>query len=311
MSDRIREQAAMIGARKALVGILTQTAASEKDGRTGFVILNSGIIHRVGHHRMYVALARLLAGAGYPTLRFDLSGLGDSESRTDGLSLLDSAMSDIREAVDWLATTQRVGRVILVGLCSGADQALIYGISDPRVCGLVLLDPTIPQTPGYYLRYAARHLVRPRSWLEFAVDPGRAWTKMQQWRGTAPEDAWQRHRPNLNDPIIRGFLQNAYQRTMDLGIECLAVFTTGFPHQHNYRRQILDAFPTVPFNERLQLEYFVRCDHIFTAEADRRKLFGTVMNWAARITARTAVSVSTNAPSDTAPAPDAIFSYEV
>ena len=68
MSDKIQDQAVMIGARKTLVGIMTQPADYEPRNRPVFVILNSGIIHRVGHHRMYVALARALAGAGYQVL---------------------------------------------------------------------------------------------------------------------------------------------------------------------------------------------------------------------------------------------------
>jgi hypothetical protein len=68
---------------------------------------------------------------------------------------------------------------------------------------------------------------------------------------------------------------------MDLGMDCLTVFTSGVPHQHNYRRQILDAFPTVPFTGRLQLEYFSGCDHVFTSENDRKRLFGILMAWAA------------------------------
>ena len=164
MRDGILDQAVMIGVRKTLVGIMTQPVDYEPNDRPVFLILNSGIIHRVGHHRMYVTLARALAGVGYPVLRFDLSGIGDSESREDGLSMLDAALADVREAVDWLFTVRRARKVILVGLCSGADQALVYGISDRRVCGLVLLDPSIPPTRQYRLRFFLRHAIAPKSW---------------------------------------------------------------------------------------------------------------------------------------------------
>lgn len=107
MSNRIHHQAVMIGARKTLVGVMTQPAEHEPEDRPVFVILNSGIIHRVGHHRMYVTLARALAGAGYQVLRFDLSGIGDSECRGDGLSPLEGVLADVREVVDWLVTTRR------------------------------------------------------------------------------------------------------------------------------------------------------------------------------------------------------------
>src|ERR1700683_3003922 len=102
MSHGIHDQAVMIGARQTLVGVVTQPAEHEPGDRPVFVILNSGIIHRVGHHRMYVTLARALAEAGYQVLRFDLSGIGDSKCRGDGLSPLEGVLADVREVVDWL-----------------------------------------------------------------------------------------------------------------------------------------------------------------------------------------------------------------
>jgi pimeloyl-ACP methyl ester carboxylesterase len=313
MTPVIRDHPVMIGARQSLLGILTQAADCEPGHKPAFVILNSGIIHRVGHHRTYVALARLLAAAGHQVLRFDLAGVGDSERRADGLALLDGVVADIREAVDWLAATQGMRRVVIVGLCAGADHALIYGMSDARVCGLVLLDPSIPPTRGYYLRYFARHIMRPGSWAKLAADRSRLRVAISKWLGTAPPTVWAPHRPNLNDPVIRAFLETAYQRSMDLGIACLAVFTSGFPHQHNYRRQIFDAFPTIRFGDRLRLEYFAGSDHVFTAEADRRRLFGLILDWSARIgDADDATAAATAGQKPVAPpAPKAAMSYEL
>jgi pimeloyl-ACP methyl ester carboxylesterase len=279
MSDGIHHRAVMLGIRKTLVGVLTEPHDYKADDRPVFVILNSGIIHRVGHHRMYVTLARALAGAGYQALRFDLSGVGDSDSRGDALSPLEAALADVREVVDWLVTTREARRIILVGLCSGADHSLVYSISDPRICGLVLLDPSIPPTRWFYVRELLHHLTRPQAWINLVTGRGSWSTRLHRAIGLAYDNSRERHSLDLSDPAIRLFLQNAYQRSMDLGMKCLAVFTSGMPHQHNYRRQILDAFPTVPFTGRLQLEYFSGCDHVFTSENDRKRLFGILLAW--------------------------------
>ena len=161
-----------------------------------------------------------------------------------GSPLLDGVLADVREVVDWLVTMRGARKVILVGLCSGADHSLVYGISDPRVCGLVLLDPSIPPTRRYRLRYFVRQLYRPKSWINIVTGRGCLWKENPQVLGI-------RSRRRLGAPhglisaipAIRAFLQNAYQRSMDLRMQCLAVFTSGMPHQHNYRRQIFDAFP--------------------------------------------------------------------
>ena len=280
MRDRIHDQAVMIGARKTLVGIVTQRVDYAPEDRPVFVILNTGIIHRVGHHRMYVTLARALAEAGYQVLRFDLSGIGDSEGREDGLSLLEAVLADVGEVIDWLVAARQARRIILVGLCSGADYSLVCGISNPRVCGVVLLDASIPPTRRYYAQYFACQLVRPRSWINFLTGRGPFWVIIRSFVGSADQDREDRRPMKLSDPTVRNFLQNAYQRSMDLGIQCLAVFTSGLPHQHNYRHQILDAFADVPFGRQLQLEYFSGSDHLFTSEADRNRLFGMVITWA-------------------------------
>jgi pimeloyl-ACP methyl ester carboxylesterase len=304
MSTRILDQAVTLGRRRSLVGIVTQPAGYTPGARSVFVILNSGIIHRVGHHRMYVTLARLLAGAGHQVLRFDLSGIGDSESRADGLAPLDGALADIKEAVDWLVATRSAQRIVLIGLCSGADHALVYGSFDPRVVGLVLLDPSIPPTFKYHWLYFVRHLRRPRSWFDLMIGRGRAWNTLKKYCGDRSDEVLERHRLKLGDPRVRAYLESAYQRTMSLGTQCLAVFTSGFPHQHNYRHQILDAFPSVSFDSQLRLEYFAGCDHVFTAEKHRRRLFGVLMEWiqqAGFAEASPAGSTGAEAPAQYAP----------
>ena len=71
MTLRISEQAVLLGQRQSLVGVLARAVAeTPADGPT-VVILNTGIIHRVGHHRMFVTMSRALANVGYAVLRFD------------------------------------------------------------------------------------------------------------------------------------------------------------------------------------------------------------------------------------------------
>jgi len=59
------EQALIFGRSRSLVGILVRPAFECPAQRPTVVILNTGIIHRVGHHRMYVTLARQLAASGH------------------------------------------------------------------------------------------------------------------------------------------------------------------------------------------------------------------------------------------------------
>ena len=127
-------------AGEALVGIISQP---EQPATLGMVMVVGGPQYRVGSHRQFVLLARCLASAGFPVMRFDHRGLGDSSAER---MPFDAIHGDIRVAID---TLQRqcpsVQRVVLWGLCDGASAALLYSGrgDDPRVAGLCLLNPWV------------------------------------------------------------------------------------------------------------------------------------------------------------------------
>jgi dienelactone hydrolase len=284
MTRRITDQAVVLGERKSLVGIVTQPAGSApRPDVPAVVILNTGIVHRVGHQRMYVTLARALAAAGHTVLRFDFSGIGDSLSRADGLPPLASCLAEIREVLDWLESARQVRRVVLVGLCSGADHALLYTSADSRVVGMVLIDPSIPPTPRYYLHYFARRLFRWRSWLSVASGRGRLAgilkRRFPRMLALAPGD--DRVAVAADNPESRSSLHQAYRGVISAGAEILAVLTAAQDGRQSYREQLLDAFPDIPFGRQLRLEFFGDCDHLFTAEAARTRLVRLIEDWVA------------------------------
>lgn len=286
----IREQALLLGKRKSLVAIIAQEPVAARDPveRPVVVILNSGIIHRVGPNRMFVRLARQLAAAGHVVVRFDLSGIGDSEPRTDGLQPLDAALADIREVLDSLEASRQARRFLLVGLCSGADHSIVYGGDDPRVVGMVLIDPSIPRTRGYYVRHYRGRMLRWRSWLNFASGRHPFWkalgrsiaVRSPQEQDPAGEQLPE-PLPSLQDAQVRTFLANAYGRVAAAGVDIMAVFTGGREDQHNGATQLLEAFPQVAFGSRLRLEFMGSADHTFTSQSDRCNLLALIASWIA------------------------------
>jgi len=123
---------------QALVGVLAPGASD-----LGVVVVVGGPQVRSGSHRQFVLLARHLAAAGFPVLRFDVRGMGDSAGPLhDFLGIGD----DIRCAIDTLCRLQpQVRRVALWGLCDGASASLLYlqASRDPRVRALALLNPWV------------------------------------------------------------------------------------------------------------------------------------------------------------------------
>jgi pimeloyl-ACP methyl ester carboxylesterase len=276
MSQRISEQAVLFGSWTSLVGIVTKAVSPASANRPAIVILNTGIIHRVGHHRMFVTMSRTLGAVGYTVLRFDFSGIGDSSPRYDGLSLVDACMAEIREALDWLERDGAASRMILIGLCSGADHAVLYGHTDPRIVGLVLMDPSIPPTLRYYVHYIGRRLRRLRSW--FNVLSGRSHTLRMLMRHMLPIA----QRYPLQNRVPRQTVERHYRNSVDSGIEILAIFTEETTRQ-TYREQMIEALPNVSFGDRLTLEFFPGSDHTFALESDRSRLIQLILQWVSAV----------------------------
>lgn len=173
----MREEALTFGNGTQLSGIYTAPAV-EASGKPGVLLLNSGIVHHVGPNRLYVQLARMLARKGHPVLRFDFSGIGDSEKSKDNVRFEVSAVAETRQAMDALAERSGMDQFGLIGICSGAEISFKTALVDERVTGAVLINaPQYKEEPSsellaniaqrqeshYYWRVA---LWNKKSWLK-------------------------------------------------------------------------------------------------------------------------------------------------
>jgi len=227
---------------------------------------------------MSVAMSRSFARAGYTVLRFDFSGIGDSEPGNDGLPPVESCLADLKDAIDWLERDRKSSRVILIGLCSGADHAILYGHTDPRVAALVLMDPSIPATARYYIQYIGRRLLRYRYWGSVLTARGRILSMWIQQLLYALRPSWKSRQITLQNLRFHNYLQECYRNAVDRGIQMLAVFT-GDSMRQTYPQQMIDAFPKVAFGSQLKLELFPGSDHTFSRESDRTKLSQLILDW--------------------------------
>ena len=174
----MNERVCVFGGESHLVGVITEPAQSTARRPPAAVLLNAGIIHRVGPNRLYVRLARALAAEGFLALRFDFSGIGDSAARRDTLPFRQSALREVREAIDHLQHSEGAERFLLMGLCSGAILAREMARLDARVQGVVLMNhPPLADggDPTFRAELSKRNLVRyygkiasrsPHSWFK-------------------------------------------------------------------------------------------------------------------------------------------------
>lgn len=150
------------GEHATLVGVLhpTPTPAS-----CGVLILVGGPQYRAGSHRQFVLLARFLAAQGVPVLRFDYQGMGDSDGEALDFSNIGG---DITAAITLACQRLNLQGVVIWGLCDAASAALLHSVDDPRVRGLVLLNPWVRTEQGlaraYVRHYYRQRLLSRHSW---------------------------------------------------------------------------------------------------------------------------------------------------
>jgi uncharacterized protein len=170
-APRVAEKALVFPCEgESLFGILSCPDPSMVSGITGVVVIVGGPQYRAGSHRQFVLLARALAAAGFPVLRFDYRGMGDS---TGALRDFNDVQPDIGAAVAALQQhAPQVRRVVLWGLCDGASAALLYwqATRDTRLAGLCLLNPWVRSTESlartHVKHYYAQRLKERAFWVK-------------------------------------------------------------------------------------------------------------------------------------------------
>ncbi len=164
----LREQALAFGCGgEPLVGIVSSPAGGAVS-ELALVVVVGGPQVRCGSHRQFTTLCRAAAAAGVTALRFDVRGMGDSGG---ALRSFEQLGEDIGAAIDALQRQcPGVRRVALWGLCDGASASLLYlhHRPDPRVAGLVLLNPWVRSAEtlarAHVKHYYWNRLRQPEFW---------------------------------------------------------------------------------------------------------------------------------------------------
>jgi len=176
----------VFGSAANLVGIVHTSARASL---IGILIILGGPQYRIGSHRQFVLLARAFAQAGFPVLRFDYRGVGDSDGQL--LSECEPCLqieNDISDAVTTLfESAESITQVALLGLCDGATAAALYAHNDPRISHLILLNPW-PGSEGVSDKtYLAHHYLRRLRWEKLLQLIRRVCRGQFRWRASVQD----------------------------------------------------------------------------------------------------------------------------
>ncbi len=260
---------------RTLVGVVTSAESHDQRARPAVVLLNAGLLHRVGPNRLYVRIAREVARRGFASLRFDLSGIGDSLSRNDSVPLRTTALHDVQDAFDYLAATEAITSFLVIGLCSGADLAFRAALADRRVVGAVLIDGLPYRTMRSQLHDQWQRVLCASS-----DDGGRRlvaaiWCRIRKLRTPKPCGAPRRDR---RDVPGKHEAEASLHLLVRRGVKLLMIYTSG--RGYSYERQFADLFPSLP-PSAVQVEYFRDAQHTFSLLVNQDRLVRTIEGWVA------------------------------
>ncbi|MBZ5536437.1 MAG: hypothetical protein LAO31_10815 [Acidobacteriia bacterium] len=278
----MKESAVLFGDHNNLVGVITDPGpAPPPQQPTAVLLLNAGFVHRVGPARIHTKMARRLAEAGFPVLRFDFSGIGDSEARKDALPYEVSTIHEAREAMDLMSAAKGVSRFVLVGICSGASNSLRIALSDPRVVGAVPIESYPFSTTGYIVSTYVRRFFRWRMWwnlLTGKLHPrkslqslaGMIFSKVKPGREeTTP--AWQPPSPKEIIADLRTLVRRGVR---------LCFINSGLgPAHYYYHSRLQREVEAFSHPGEVRVLSFDETDHTFTPLSQQELLIKTICDW--------------------------------
>lgn len=132
--------------RARLFGLLTESP--QRQAQLCAVLL-AGHHRHTGPNRMWVEIARRWAARGVPTLRIDLSGVGDSwiadfdgdASRDVGAFFAPEYVDETCAVLDMLRARGLPTRYVLLGLAAGAYWSMQAALRDEQVAAIIMLNP--------------------------------------------------------------------------------------------------------------------------------------------------------------------------
>lgn len=265
-------------AGEQLLGIIAHPEHAKKKG---VLIIVGGPQYRAGSHRQFLLLARAIAIAGYPVMRFDYRGMGDSTGEMRNFEAVDA---DIAAAIDaFTVACPELEHLVLWGLCDAASASLIYvhTCRDKRLSGLVLLNPWVRSVAtlarANIKHYYVRRLLQPEFWqklLSGKLGFGRAFGGLLGNLNRARQTA----RPVDNELSFQEKMRCALAET-ELPALLILSGDDYTAKEFIEATQMDSAWQDVIAQKRLSVHKIAGADHTFSSGGMREQVEGITRQW--------------------------------
>ncbi len=276
----MKERILRVGKPTPLIGIATEPTTFDPS-RPALLILNSGVMHHVGACRLSVKIARSVAERGVLAVRFDFSGIGDSEPRRGAESFETTSLRECTEVMDYLEKNRGITQFIIFGLCSGADAAYNTALADKRVIAFSQIDAYCYVTPLFYFHHYFPVFFNYARWKRFLSNQFRGFLKYSTPNeASAPTETSENFEMPTYTRIFppRETVARGLSELASRGVKMQVIFTGG-ERCYNHQGQFRYSFRDVDFRDYLSVEYFPETNHIITQPAQQCLVVETVSQW--------------------------------
>lgn len=286
----MQEKAITLNGPAKLAAVITLPKINLNDpDAPAVIILNEGILHRIGAGRLHVKVARRLAQYGLLCMRMDHSSIGDSGPRRGTQAFEEAAVTEVQSAMDYLTNVYGSKKFIIYGLCSGSDVAFELGVIDDRIAGLIQLDPHIYTTKRSKLNQFVKHygprILQPGVWVRAIkrklteITTGKKATKFDVLKEKG-RDEWYADPDYIRVKPPKDYVERGLRVITGKKIPMYLCFTDGgYYGVYNYVNQFRDAFSSINFADLLEVQFIPGSTHLFTALNHQEQLFREIDNW--------------------------------
>ena len=260
------------GENQRLHGILTKS--NNNSSEMTVLIISAGFTSTQGPYRLNTLICRELAAQNINALRFDLGGLGESLPHSPEKSILERTQIDIKDAIDFLEQQNLTKNLVIMGLCSGAEDSFQYAGVDSRVSGVLMIDPHSYPSLGFYLRYYfglpmyLRILAKTKKIIRQLTPKSRKLTITGTYE---PSLVNYQYLPKKDSCKI---MQELINRNTLIHY----IYTGGVISRFNYPKQVKAMFSSINLKQLVSVDHIPNIEHTQVHRYERKLLIDSVTN---------------------------------
>ncbi len=300
LEQNVKQEAINFSNEDRLLGILTIPKNHDFTIHPIVLILNAGLLHRVGSNRMGTNLAFKLAENSIASFRFDFSGIGDSRNSDTDIDTAQLFINDTNDAIDYLKNEYGIKEYILFGLCSGAEVAFEVALNNQVITGICLVNGTTIKLKEIGIsyqtikslterRYLMKNLLNLFNWLNF-LKSGNLHTSINKKSAKKflrkAKLIFLKKLDARNNEVIKTTITlgenkfSNWEKILERDIHIFQIFSEGSSSLDIYNYNKLDKFLLKKQKlQKLSVKIIKDVDHNFTPLWSQQLLLNSVTKW--------------------------------